>query len=424
MISMNINESTAELLPECPRCGYDQRGATAQWGDACPLHGTCAECGLQLHWAEIMRPDKFEPRWCVEFTPRPSNVPLASLKTAVRTFLPWRFWKLVRMAYPVRARRLAVYMCLLVIAIILAHGLQQSALAYRVWAMFNQQLTAAFARSLPGAQLNAQIIDLQQQLAQQREQVAIIDQWANDKRISERVDLIQMRANAIITIDVMQDDIAKLQSQLQAAQAKPRQVPPSVPLGGELLRALLTPWSAKPGPIVTVGGATYQYPAPAELSSSLGGFGSQFSQSIGWVMLGGAWVWWSPFVLIPLGFILLPISRKRARVRWSHLGRVFAYSALIPAAACIVYTVSCAVTLMLPPLELLSNLLMIIAMVSVPIALVIWWSAAIHKYLLIPHPFGVAFLLAVLAVVLSFTVFMYVSLRMTAADFWRFLDSS
>ena len=35
---------------KCPRCGYDLRGAIATWTEQCPLHGTCAGCGLQFAW--------------------------------------------------------------------------------------------------------------------------------------------------------------------------------------------------------------------------------------------------------------------------------------------------------------------------------------------------------------------------------------
>ncbi|MFB3103994.1 MAG: hypothetical protein ACE1ZA_03615, partial [Pseudomonadales bacterium] len=58
--------SALQRTARCPRCGYDLRGAIGTWADQCPLHGTCAECGLQFVWAEVLHPEKFEPQWCVE----------------------------------------------------------------------------------------------------------------------------------------------------------------------------------------------------------------------------------------------------------------------------------------------------------------------------------------------------------------------
>ncbi len=36
-------------------------------------------------------------------------------------------------------------------------------------------------------------------------------------------------------------------------------------------------------------------------------------------------------ILLPCVFVVLPVSRRRAKVRWAHIGRIFAYSLLIPA---------------------------------------------------------------------------------------------
>ncbi len=38
---------------QCPRCGYDLRGAVQSWRDACPLDGRCTECGLGFEWADL-----------------------------------------------------------------------------------------------------------------------------------------------------------------------------------------------------------------------------------------------------------------------------------------------------------------------------------------------------------------------------------
>src|SRR5688572_26076620 len=92
----------------CPRCGYDQRGAMAQWREQCPLEGTCAECGLTFSWAELIVPDKFEPSWCVEFAKPARRVPMSCVKTFLRSFRPWKFWSRMNMSQRIRPRRLAL----------------------------------------------------------------------------------------------------------------------------------------------------------------------------------------------------------------------------------------------------------------------------------------------------------------------------
>ena len=56
-----------ETMPECPRCGYDLRGITESWRNACPVDGRCAECGLEFAWRDVFAGDAMAPSWCVEY---------------------------------------------------------------------------------------------------------------------------------------------------------------------------------------------------------------------------------------------------------------------------------------------------------------------------------------------------------------------
>src|SRR5688500_9379942 len=86
----------------CPRCGYDQRGVIAAWSGECPLHGTCAECGLEFAWAELLNPKLFVPDWCVESQKGLAALPVRAVRTLTRTITPWRMWREIRMTHPVR----------------------------------------------------------------------------------------------------------------------------------------------------------------------------------------------------------------------------------------------------------------------------------------------------------------------------------
>lgn len=83
---------------ECPRCGHDLRGVVESWRDACPLTGCCAECGVEFEWRHVAGSDRM-PRWFVECERRRW---FCGTRTFLRSLLPWRFWKQIRMTMPVR----------------------------------------------------------------------------------------------------------------------------------------------------------------------------------------------------------------------------------------------------------------------------------------------------------------------------------
>ncbi|MEE8155884.1 MAG: hypothetical protein V3T53_13105 [Phycisphaerales bacterium] len=122
----------------CPRCGYDLRGAIGTWADQCPLHGTCAECGLQFVWAEVLHPEKFEPRWCVEFAPRWRQVSRACVGTFARSFWPFGFWRWLKMSMPIRWRRIFAYFVLLAFPFLIGYVAIQTAAVVRIRLNTNQ----------------------------------------------------------------------------------------------------------------------------------------------------------------------------------------------------------------------------------------------------------------------------------------------
>jgi len=106
------------LEPECPRCAYDLNGEVSRWIESCPLEGTCPECGLTFQWRSIVsekhrRPPDF-------FETATNRFARALLMTVWNARNPFRFWRWVRMEYPIAWGRIARVVLLTVVAL---HGI-------------------------------------------------------------------------------------------------------------------------------------------------------------------------------------------------------------------------------------------------------------------------------------------------------------
>ncbi len=97
------------------------------------------------------------------------------------------------------------------------------------------------------------------------------------------------------------------------------------------------------------------------------------------------------FVLIPAAFAVLPVSRKRAKVRWRHLVRLALYGSVF-----VVLPIAYA---MIGLTRLVSDDLSVwrferdmgmIAAVIVPIVLLVFWSFAVRNHLRMDHPWATA----------------------------------
>ncbi len=104
-------------------------------------------------------------------------------------------------------------------------------------------------------------------------------------------------------------------------------------------------------------------------------------------------------LLLPASFVLLPVSRRRARVRWGHLVRVAAYGVVAPAAIVVAATVLAGAGLAMDSAPLVHAAQYLVWFGMVP-AIVLWWTAAIGRYLRMPHSLGVAVLLSALVLLL------------------------
>lgn len=94
-------------VPACPRCGYDQSGIIATWENAgaCPLEGTCSECGLSIRWRDLLNPQWAVPRWSFEHRAGWWQVG-AHLRTCWAALRPWSFWTGMNLHFPIVRSRL------------------------------------------------------------------------------------------------------------------------------------------------------------------------------------------------------------------------------------------------------------------------------------------------------------------------------
>jgi hypothetical protein len=396
-------ESTA-----CPRCGYDLRGTVATWEDSCPLSGVCTECGLELSWAEVLVPEKYEPRWCIEFEPRKRRLFRAAIATLARSFVPWRFWRDLKMSHPIRWRRLSIYLGLLVLPLVLIYVVWQATVALNVYRLVEREL-AAHQQGLSGVlrHLNRSLAQLQSPTA---DLVASYREQYGDTVAQQE----------------MKKMAAAIQSQIVAFQ-KAIASPPSIEhsRSAAIAEAVFLPvcgtssGTIRIAPTSMVAGTTFPYPSPRNLNNALSsgeplglatftrawagapvGGGGRVHLIFAFLRSSTLWLGLAIgfSVFMPLSLMLLPISRRRAKVRWAHIVRVFAYSAFIPvfvvliAAACLAFSLSMGRS----GAEQVREGGLAMERYGPWIGLIVWWAVAIQLYLKIPRGWLIATLHALL----------------------------
>jgi hypothetical protein len=326
--------------PVCPRCGYDLRGATSAWQESCPLCGSCPECGLEFEWAELLGQRRRTPRWCVEYG-RLREVPWRVPRTLLMTLLPWRFWSTLRMVHDPRFGRVALHLVLCAVLLYPLFALLHGAVAWAHWSSFRSPATT---RRPPAYRVVAQ---------------AVLLPWSETSPGPVTLALVSRS-------------------------------PPIVADPG-----------GAGGPVTTlsIGPTTvsYVFPPPRDL---LGGYWRRLPMTRAAQALAF-------LLLCPAGFLALPVSRKRARVRYRHVVRIGGYSlVLVMAVLAVGVARPAAATLAdmgwrpaVLAADLAAGLLRFGELVPWILAglAVLWWGAATSRYLRMPHPWGVAVTVVVMA---------------------------
>ena len=358
----------AKAQPRCPRCGYDLHGAIATWQEACPLRGTCTECGLTIHWAEIFVPGKFEPPWCVEYVEPLRRFAWAWVHTVARSGRPFLFWSTLKMSMPTHPARLAAYLVILLLSILFAGVTLQTAVAIRVRYLVQQQMQSEKARRL------GYVSSLQMRLKD--DTLSAPDRLALQQQLAQTVSWTKVIAWSI-------------NYSYRAAVAE----------------AVFLPWrSTSWGTMTSGSGATARYVAPRDLYfMPLGQTRARSRWRVERLVFTlscfavGMWI----ALTMPLAFVLLPISRRRAKVRRGHIARVACYGMVIPSViiTCMIGCVAVGYAYTEVRTATVSGA-HVLGRFGMVIGILVWWVAAIRGYLHIPHGWAIAPILALLVVVI------------------------
>ena len=95
-------------------------------GAACPLTGTCSECGLGFLWRDLLNPTYQRVKGFYEHART-----AWSIRTLVRTWawciIPWAFWSRIKMHHEVRWRRVAWAAVVTLLALHMVRGSVEAA---------------------------------------------------------------------------------------------------------------------------------------------------------------------------------------------------------------------------------------------------------------------------------------------------------
>src|SRR5436190_2528306 len=319
--SHRVEQGSAQAAARCPRCGYDQRGFVSTWSEQCPLEGVCAECGLSIQWAELLSEKLQRPQWCVEYARSFRDGLRRSIASLGMVFVPWVLWRSLKMTHPPRIRKLVVIPML---AVALMMGMWYGA-----------------------ARTNASVSEYNM----------YIRGWG----ATMNVGIVKVCVQSVL---------------MPWSKASPGTY--TVPA-----RVTVTPKNPAPTTPTTT---TRPFPPPAAYSvypsTAICGLWWRRGHGIEPPLVFGPIVSTTLFALMfPLGFLALPITRKNARVRWIHVGRVMLYSmgwmflfALLVLICTIVEPLDIAWT------STAVSITHILGYLGTPLFLIVFWQAAVRRY--------------------------------------------
>jgi hypothetical protein len=346
MPTINANHpavASPEQAVRCPRCGYDQRGVIDTWQNACHLRRACAECGLEIEFAELLSAKIRRPRWCIEFSKSNRFLPCRFLTTLVVSMNPWQFWRELKMSHPPQWPALRLFVTGALALMYVSFCVLNGGRALMAWEQYHRGVPARVRISSGAPPSN------------------------------------QIGTYGCIT---------------------------SVPWWAAVGQAMLMPWSTKspgalvpdpatmaafnslgPGVKITV---LRRHPSPSEVLSVWTDAFAHAGQLITFMVIA--------LIVCPLGFAALPASRRKAKVQWRHIGRIAAYSAAMLALTgiLVIWTVSPHQMNWYRAIWLNADFPVVLAQFIGPGLLATWWSVATERYLHMNHPWGIGVAVALI----------------------------
>jgi hypothetical protein len=304
---------------------------------------------------------------------------LNSLRTFLRSQLPWQFWSQLQMAHAIRKRRIALYVLWLPILLLLL-------------AIVIQIGTAVYVHQTMIEEINLQTQDYQDELAFYKQGPMSYEEWSahvDDDKVEKYLEFLKGHDDWVAT------RIPQIESYLAS--------PPVIQFSKlqAAWEAVSRPFSRSSNGAIIYGGVNYPYAPPVEIHwYALTQAGIDLAETEEPILFVLPAVVFNAAValLFPLTFVLLPVSRRRAKVQWKHVFRVAAYSVHIPYgmfAASFVFVLLIGFGASGMVRESLTIAIVSIAILCA-IMLILWWWMALRFYLKIPHSFAVSLLLAVM----------------------------
>ncbi|MCZ6835836.1 MAG: hypothetical protein O7G85_08690 [Planctomycetota bacterium] len=323
----------------CPRCGYNLQGVIASWESDCPMDGVCTECGLPFEWGELLCERRAVPRWCVEYARGWGVVP-ATIKTLLVLFFhPQKFWRELKMVHQPHWGRLGMIVLVLAMMLYVVFAGTVGYASYRDF-YYMQQSNSSLNGSAHWFGLRAALLPYSSRGAPYTRSRNV---WV---------------ANQLV------------------ARTFNNSTSPPVKFARRIKWSLIVRETRN-----SIRGVRFLVPGATRRAKVV------LAQSILLVLL------------CPLGFIALPHSLKKAKVRRSHLVRIWLYSIaflVIPFSIFMHFEIGPAGQLWRFREEF--RYLMFYGTLG---ALVLWWSLACKYYLKLPHAWGVGVSMVVLGYVLG-----------------------
>ncbi|MCZ6834723.1 MAG: hypothetical protein O7G85_03020 [Planctomycetota bacterium] len=349
--------SKARQDVNCPRCGYDLRGAIETWKNFSPLGGTCAECGLEFDWAELLSSKIRKPRWNVEYTRSIIVFPITTLATMAMSFRPARFWSSMKMTHVFRPRRVIAYLLLPLLTLYLVFAISQGLATRNQINTLAIQTGTVFSPSPAWMIAKSMLLPLSNRLTG----TAIVPIPTNGRfRFISGINHVSSNtSNGTVTMSL--------------------------------------------GPPLKQAARTLRYQKNVSFWDTWSELliGTKYNRSFRFhwkLLILCVFMATIHALLCPLGFLLLPMSRRRAKVRWSHIVRILLYSLVFEVMFFFIIVIMVMYRMYVGGFDrhlfLLSRWA---SLLLIPLGMVVWWSCATKHYLKIPHGWAVGLSLGLIA---------------------------